>query len=466
MHRCLVFVVASAWPPSWARRPSSRATAMVWKAGTATSGGNPLNDTMEIFAKQMAERSRGRIKVDVHIANALAKGEAAHLEGVQLGTIDVVAIGSAPVGGMFEPSYQALDLPFLWATREQVWKVMDGPLGQELLKKMEAKNLKAFCFGGGWGFRNMMSNKRAITTPEDMKGQTIRVQESPTYVAMMKAMGANPVPMPYVEVYLAMKQGTIDGMELPSFTLTSDKFHEVTKYYSLTRHSYPPIAWFMNLKKVPGAVPPPKAARSRWVRPPGAPPHRVQRRRATRDHEERGCRSTGAGHQGLPGAHSRLRLVEGQVGKEFMAKLRAAVQAARPSARAVPRRLEPRRGFAVLMMVVLCGTSSGRLLPLRDPYTFTGTTRSPAALRVDRILGAAVACAQRPLPPASLSTASAHRAARRHVFGVLVLMASAGPDPAGLEAGGTGQLQRTPVMGLSKRYVYARCRGRRPGHPL
>ena len=82
-----------------------------------------------------------------------------------------------------------------------------------------------------------------------MKGQTIRVQESPTYVAMMKALGANPVPMPYVEVYLAMKQGTIDGMELPSFTLTSDKFQEVTKYYSLTRHSYPPIAWFMNMKR-------------------------------------------------------------------------------------------------------------------------------------------------------------------------------------------------------------------------
>jgi TRAP-type C4-dicarboxylate transport system substrate-binding protein len=152
-----------------------------------TAGGNPLNDAMELFAKPLAERSKGRIKVDVHIANALAKGEGAHLEGVQLGTIDVVAIGSAPVGGMFEPLYQSLDLPFLWSSREQVWKVMDGPLGQELLKKMESKNLKAFCFGGGWGFRNMMSNKRPITTPEDMKGQTIRVQESPTYVAMMKA---------------------------------------------------------------------------------------------------------------------------------------------------------------------------------------------------------------------------------------------------------------------------------------
>jgi TRAP-type transport system periplasmic protein len=175
--------------------PAQTAPQYVWKAGTVTAGGNPLNDTMEHFAKQLTEKSRGRIKVDVHIANALAKGEGAHLEGVQLGTIDVVAIGSAPVGGMFEPLYQSLDLPFLWSTREQVWKVMDGPLGQELLKKMESKNLKAFCFGGGWGFRNMMSNKRPVVTPDDMKGQTIRVQESPTYVAMMKAMGANPVPM-------------------------------------------------------------------------------------------------------------------------------------------------------------------------------------------------------------------------------------------------------------------------------
>ncbi len=229
--------------------PAQTTPQYTWKAGTPTAGGNPLNDAMEAFAKNIGQKSKGRIKVDVHIANSLAKGEGAHLEGVQLGTIDVAAIGSAPVGGMFEPLYQALDLPFLWSSREQVWKVMDGPLGQELLKKMESKNLKAFCFGGGWGFRNMMSNKRPVMTPEDMKGQTIRVQESPTYVAMMKAMGANPVPMPYVEVYLAMKQGTIDGMELPSFTFTSDKFQEVTKYYSLTRHSYPPIAWFMNLKK-------------------------------------------------------------------------------------------------------------------------------------------------------------------------------------------------------------------------
>ena len=219
------------------------------KAGTGVGVGNPSNDAMYELAKALDQKSKGRIKLDVFIAGALAKGEVALLEGAQIGSIDVVAIGSAPIGGSFEPLYQALDLPFFWSSREQVWKVMDGPIGQELLKKMEGKGVKGFCFAGGWGFRNMMSNKRPIFTPDDMKGQTIRVQESPTYIALMKALGANPVPMPYVEIYLAMKQGTIDGMELPSFTLTADKFHEVTKYYSLTRHSYPPIAYFMNMKR-------------------------------------------------------------------------------------------------------------------------------------------------------------------------------------------------------------------------
>ncbi|HXA97372.1 MAG TPA: TRAP transporter substrate-binding protein [Candidatus Dormibacteraeota bacterium] len=305
----------------------------VWKAGTATAGGNPLNDAMELFAKQLAERSRGRIKLDVHIANALAKGEGAHLEGVQLGAIDVVAIGSAPVGGMFEPLYQALDLPFLWSTREQVWKVMDGPLGQELLKKMESKNLKAFCFGGGWGFRNMMVNKRPIVTPEDMKGLTIRVQESPTYVAMMKAMGANPVPMAYVEVYLAMKQGTIDGMELPSFTFTSDKFQEVTKYYSLTRHSYPPIAWFMNLKKYQALPADIQKIVDESMRDACQAHRRLEVEKEKNDFEV--MRKAGVQINDVKDIKAFQALmkpaydyVEGQVGKEFMTRLRAAVQAA------------------------------------------------------------------------------------------------------------------------------------------
>ncbi|MDH4266046.1 MAG: TRAP transporter substrate-binding protein [Deltaproteobacteria bacterium] len=230
-------------------------TPIVMKLGTVNPGDCPRNTAAYEFAKVLGEKSKGRIKVEVYNNNQLARGEAATFEGVQMGTIDVAPVGSAPLGGMFEPRYLPLDLPFLWFSRGQVWKVMDGPIGQELLKKMEARGVKGFGFGGGWGFRHMQSNKRPIYTPEDMKGQTIRVQESPIYIGMMKQLGANPVPMPWGEVYLAMKQGTVDGMESPTFSIVSGKYTEVTKYVSLTRHTYPPISWFMNLKKY-RALPP------------------------------------------------------------------------------------------------------------------------------------------------------------------------------------------------------------------
>ena len=255
-HRVIAIVIACAvlgiggWPaPALAQAP------IVMKVATVNAGESPRNSAAYEFARVVGEKSKGRIKADVYINNQLARGEGATLEGIQLGTIDVAPVGSAPIGGVFEPAYLPLDLPFLWTSREQAWKVMDGPIGQELFKKMEAKGVKGFCFGGGWGFRNMQSNKRPIYTPDDMKGQTVRVQESPIYVSMMKQLGANPVPMPWGEVYLAMKQGTVDAMESPVFTVVSDKFYEVTKYYSLTKHTYPPISWFTNLKKYQALAP-------------------------------------------------------------------------------------------------------------------------------------------------------------------------------------------------------------------
>jgi TRAP-type transport system periplasmic protein len=249
MLACAVFTIGAWWAPADAQ------SQIVMKVATVNAGESPRNSAAYEFARVVAEKSKGRIKGEVYINNQLARGEGATLEGVQLGTIDVAPVGSAPIGGIFEPAYLPLDLPFLWSSREQVWRVMDGPIGQELFKKMEAKGVKGLCFGGGWGFRNMQSNKRPVYTPDDMKGQTVRVQESPIYVAMMKQLGANPVPMPWGEVYLAMKQGTVDAMETPVFTVVSDKFYEVTKYYSLTKHTYPPISWFTNLKKYQALAP-------------------------------------------------------------------------------------------------------------------------------------------------------------------------------------------------------------------
>ena len=222
---------------------------MVIKVATVNAGDNPRNVAANELGRQLSAKSGGKIKGEVYLNNQLAKGEAAMLEATQLGTIDISPVGAAPIGGIFEPGYLPLSLPFLWPSREHVWKAMDGSLGAELAKKMEAKGLKVLCFGGGWGYRNVMSNKRPITSPADMKALTIRVQQSPVYIGMMKQLGANPVPMPWSEVFLALKQGTVDAMEAPAVSIVSDKYHEIGKYYSLTKHTYEPITWFANKRK-------------------------------------------------------------------------------------------------------------------------------------------------------------------------------------------------------------------------
>ncbi len=234
---------------------TASAQQIVMKIATVNAGDNPRNVAANELAKQLPAKSGGKIKAEVYLNNQLAKGEAAMLEATQLGTIDISPVGAAPIGGIFEPGYLPLSLPFLWPSRQHVWKAMDGPLGAELFRRMEAKGLKGLCWGGGWGYRNVMSNKRPITAPADMKGITIRVQQSPVYIGMMKQLGANPVPMPWSEVFLALKQGTVDAMEAPAVSIVSDKYHEIGKYYSLTKHTYEPISWFTNLKKY-NALPP------------------------------------------------------------------------------------------------------------------------------------------------------------------------------------------------------------------
>ena len=239
----LALATAAAAPAAFAQAPVSL------KLATIVGLDNPFSSAAVKFKEVAEAKSGGRLKVEVYPAGQLAKNETVMLEGMQLGTVDMGAIVTSSIGGKFDPKFLAPDIPFLWQSREHIWKVLDGPLGTELMKRLEPLGARGFCYGGGYGFRNILSNKRPILTPDDLKGQTIRVPPIPTIVETMKQFGANPVPMQWGEVYLAMKQGTIDGLELPASTMVSDKFHEITKYYSITLHSYPPGLWMMASKK-------------------------------------------------------------------------------------------------------------------------------------------------------------------------------------------------------------------------
>jgi len=222
------------------------------KLATIVGNDNPFTTSAYKFKEVAEAKSGGRIKVEVYPAGQLTKNEIVQIEGMQLGTVDVAAVSLPSAGGKFDPKMLASDVPFLYQDRAHAWRVMDGPVGQELMKRFELLGAKPFCYGGGWGFRGVLSNKRPVMVPDDLKGQTIRVPPIPTLVEVFKQFGANPVPMIWGEVYMAVRQGTVDGLELPVTTAVSDKFHEITKYYSKTLHSYPAAVWMMAKPKYDG----------------------------------------------------------------------------------------------------------------------------------------------------------------------------------------------------------------------
>jgi len=241
----VLFIVAGLVSPALAQ-------VVTLKVATIVGNDNPFTTSAYKFKEVAEAKSGGRIKVEVYPAGQLTKNEIVAIEGMQLGTVDIAAVSLPSAGGKFDPKLLAPDVPFLYQNREHVWRVMDGPVGKELIKHFEPLGAKGFCYGGGFGFRGVLSNKKAVFVPDDLRGQTIRVPPIPTLVEVFKQFGANPVPMIWGEVYMAVRQGTVDGLELPVTTAVSDKFHEITKYYSKTQHSYPAAAWLMAKAKYEG----------------------------------------------------------------------------------------------------------------------------------------------------------------------------------------------------------------------
>jgi tripartite ATP-independent transporter DctP family solute receptor len=168
------------------------------------------------------------------------------VEGLQLGTIDLVVTSTGPLGG-FVPKMFVVDLPFLFRDREHAYKVLDGPIGRDLLDAFSAKGIKGLAFWEN-GFRQITNNVRPIEKPEDLKGIKIRTMENKVHLASFKAFGASPTPMAWSEVYTALQQKTIDAQENPIAIIYHQKIFEVQKYLALTGHFYSPTPLLMSLK--------------------------------------------------------------------------------------------------------------------------------------------------------------------------------------------------------------------------
>lgn len=191
----------------------------------------------DAFAEELAKRTNGRFKVQQFPASALG-GEREMIEAVQLGTQDMVLTSTGPVGN-FVPEVRVVDIPFLFRDYDHAHKVLDGQIGQDLLKKFPGKGLVALAWMEN-GFRHITNNKRPVNTPEDVKGMKLRTMENKVHMEAFKTMGVLPTPMSMAELFTALQQGTVDGQENPIPVILSNKLYTVQKNVSLTGHVYSP----------------------------------------------------------------------------------------------------------------------------------------------------------------------------------------------------------------------------------
>ncbi|NMC32761.1 MAG: DctP family TRAP transporter solute-binding subunit [Veillonellaceae bacterium] len=201
------------------------------------------------FKELVEARTKGAVKVEV-FPNASLGDERTLIEGMQIGTIAMGVITNGPVAN-FLPEIAAFEMPFMFATPEEAYKVLDGPVGKKVLDKLDAINLKGLAYAER-GFRNLTNSKKVVKTPADMAGLKIRVMENPVYIDTFKTLGTNAVPMAWTEALTALQQGTIDGQENPINVIYSFKLNETQKYLTMTKHSYAPALFLMS-KKVFGS---------------------------------------------------------------------------------------------------------------------------------------------------------------------------------------------------------------------
>jgi tripartite ATP-independent transporter DctP family solute receptor len=220
--------------------------AQKWKLGHVgmPDAENSYHGTAVKFKELLAEKTD--IKVTVFPQGQLGD-DREMLEGVPTGLLEVTAATLGPISA-FEPKVGLLELPFLFNNLEHLDAVLDGPVGRELLDGLEKADYKGLCFFDD-GINNITNSKRPIHSAADFKDLQMRTIEAPVRIAVVKSLGANPVPVSYSELYTALQTGVVDGQSNPNWVISARSLSEVQKYVSVTNHIWGGAALVMNLKK-------------------------------------------------------------------------------------------------------------------------------------------------------------------------------------------------------------------------
>lgn len=190
---------------------------------------------LEYFKPYIEEQSGGRIQVDVQ-NNSVLGGDRELFEGLQLNTVQA-SFGPLSTLANFEPDFAVCDLPFLFADKETAYASLDGEFGDALAENLPQRGMRLLAYGEN-AFRNISNSKKPIETMEDLAGMKIRVMESPVNLATYKALGANPTPMSFSELYTGLQQNTVDGQDNGVVLTYTAKFYEVQKYYTFSGQIY------------------------------------------------------------------------------------------------------------------------------------------------------------------------------------------------------------------------------------
>ena len=215
------------------------------KIGHGAPEATAMNAGWLKFKELVEQRSNGEFEVQIY-PNQQLGGDRELTEATQLGNITGCAASTANAAP-FNADYFIFDTPFMFKDRAHVYSMLDGAPGKAVLKSCEKVNIKGVGYMEN-GFRDLTNSRRPIRTPKDLEGIKLRTMENPVQLAAWRALGANPTPMAFGEVFTALQQKTVDGQENPMELIYNNKFYEVQPYFTLTHHIYSPYALMFNLE--------------------------------------------------------------------------------------------------------------------------------------------------------------------------------------------------------------------------
>ncbi|MAR73652.1 MULTISPECIES: TRAP transporter substrate-binding protein [unclassified Halomonas] len=246
--------------------PTVRLTALAALAGALSLGAasvsaatltfahtHPVQDAQhkaaEHFAELVKEGSGGELDVRVFPSGQLGS-DTALVSGVRSGSVDIALTGNPYYTGLVG-ELNVLDLPFLFDDYAHAYRVLDGEVGQSLLDKLGEHDMTGLAF---WeiGFRNLTNSRRAVESAADIEGLKLRTTPNPAHIAAFQALGANPTPMPFTELFTSLETRTVDGQENPVSLIRSANFYEVQDHLSLTAHAYTAAPLVMNKARFDG----------------------------------------------------------------------------------------------------------------------------------------------------------------------------------------------------------------------